>query len=89
MSLVGGFADELEGVFHAEVPVLVPPVLQIHELHVVHVHAAPVIEHVPAQQVLLTGYQLVVKQEERPLLAPALLRESGQLPRVDQLWASV
>lgn len=77
MNLIRGFADQLEGIPHAEVPVFVPPILHIHKLHLIHVHAALVVQHVPAQQVLLAGHQLVVEKEEDSLLALALPGDFG------------
>lgn len=89
MDLVRGFADQLEGIPQAEAPVFVPPILHVHKLHLVHVHAALVVQHVPAQQVLLAGHQLVVEKEEDALLALALPGDFGQLSGMNQLGASV
>lgn len=89
MRLVTRPADQLEGISDAEGAGTVAAVLQVHEFHGVHVCAAAVVEHVPPQQVFLAGHQLVVKQEERPLLALALPGDPGQLPGVDQLRAAL
>lgn len=87
--LVACWADQPEGVPEARPAGSVAAVLQIHQLHGVRVGAAAVVEHIPAQQVLLAEHQLVVEQEEGALLALSLPRDAGQLPGVDQLRAAL
>lgn len=85
VALPGGAAAQPEGVPDAHMELLVLPVLQVHHLQAVHVHPALVIQHVPAEEVLLTVDELVVKEKKHPLLAPGLrLGDTSQLPGVDE-----
>lgn len=87
--LVARAAGQPEGVPEAWPAGAVAAVFQVDQLHGVRVGAAAVVEHVPAQQVLLAEHQLVVEQEEGALLALALPCDAGQLPGVDQLRAAL
>lgn len=44
--------SQLQGVLHTDVEVLLLAILQIYNLHVVHVHPTLVVQHIPAQEVL-------------------------------------
>lgn len=48
---------QLQSVLHCDVEVLLLAVLQVNHLHVVHVHPALVVQHVPTQEVLQTFQQ--------------------------------
>lgn len=55
MDLVTSQRPQLQGILHIDVEVLLLAVLHVYHLHVVHVHSAFVVQHVPAQEVLLTA----------------------------------
>lgn len=52
VDLVAGARAQLQCVLYGDVEVALLAVLHVHHLHLVHVHAALVVEHVPPQKVL-------------------------------------